>query len=96
LPCTRNSIVLRIAEIGWRQGDDLVGLAGSHEGAHAGEAGLVNAHAEGKVPLIQHRHQPAGGIAAIKQQQIGDGEAVKVLEQHLAPTVAANASQRRG
>lgn len=45
----------------------------------------VDAHAEFDGALVQYGDQPAGGIAAVEQQQVIGGKAVEMLDQKLAP-----------
>jgi hypothetical protein len=76
-----------IAQISSTQRDHMLQKPTAQEVAHASEArvaGLFDPHAKRDCTLIQRRHQPATGVTSIQEQQVGTGEAIKMLEQHLA------------
>ncbi len=71
------------------QRDDLLVKSAAQEVAHAretGVAGLLDAHAKRDFTLIQHRYQPAAGIAPVKEQQVTAAQTIKMLKQHLPLT----------
>ena len=89
-------VVERVLLVRRGQHDDPFARIRTQELAHAGEAGVgVDAHAELDVTMVQHCHQPAAGIATIKQQ-IGGGEAVEMLDQELSFATFVDAVQGSG
>ena len=57
---------------------------GTQEGFDRVETGIVGTHTEGNAVLGKVRNQPAGGIAAIQEQQIARREVFQILEQYLS------------
>ena len=84
--CARAFIAGCVAHTGCGQGDEHLGLAGTHEAAHHREAVVLDvaAHAERDVAMDEQGHQPRAWIPAIEQQQIVRGQPIEMLDQHLA------------
>jgi hypothetical protein len=68
--------------MGSRQGDDRFRLGAAQERRHGFAANAVDAHAEGDGTLLERGHQPRGGIAAVKHEQIMLAEQLKVFPRY--------------
>ena len=82
-----------IRAIGWRQGDDRLRRAATQERCHGLAADAVDAHAEPDGARLKCGHQPRGGVAAVKHEQIMFAQQLEMLEQHL-PLAGIGAVQR--
>jgi hypothetical protein len=87
-------VVGRLRPVGWPQGDDCLRRAATQERGHGLAADAVDTHAESDPACLKCGHQPRGGVAAIKHEQIMLAQQVKMFEQHL-PLAGIGAIQRR-